>query len=306
MKRVRVDGELGDVVTDLLLDDADVTAQRLLDTDSRKRVKSTNASSYVTGTANQITVTNASGVAVASLPAVIVPPTSNTTSYLQLSNSGNTSNATLSQSDVLAQVSLANPTSCYLQLSAPTSRVLGSAAISLETVGASSNASVISGSSGATLLKYGTNTVLTGNSSALALAHGTAITATAPTVTITPTYLIGNPSQYFAFRNGASDRVTGDADYAVLNSSSAGSCILRNNGVDKVTVNSSTSQVSNAIVVLAATSYIDLQAPNGIYLQLISTASLPTPSRAGCIAYDSTLNVLKLWTGALWRTIAMV
>jgi len=184
MKRVRVDGELGDVVTDLILDDADVTAQRLLDTDSHKRVKSTNASSYVAGTANQITVTGASGGVTVSLPSVIVPPKTDATSYLQFSNNNITSSATLSQADVLSQVALTNPTACYIQMTAPSSRVLASSAVSLETVGASSNASVISGSSGAVLLKRGTTTDVQSNSSALALTHGTAITAAAPTLTL--------------------------------------------------------------------------------------------------------------------------
>lgn len=64
MKRVRCDGELSDA----LFFGTAVTAERLLDSDSHKKVRSTTGAAYVKGTTNQINVTdNVDGTATLSL-----------------------------------------------------------------------------------------------------------------------------------------------------------------------------------------------------------------------------------------------
>lgn len=117
MKRVRVDGELGDVVTDLKLDDADVTAQRLLDTDSNKRVKSTNASSYISGTANQITVTPSNGGVLLSLPADVITTPASIAGW-SLGNEDGTQNVAFNCTSLVSSLYLTNPTTAQVQADA--------------------------------------------------------------------------------------------------------------------------------------------------------------------------------------------
>lgn len=338
MKRVRVDGELGDVVTDLILDDADVTAQRLLDTDNHKRVKSTNASSYVAGTANQITVTGASGGVTVSLPSVIVPPATNTTSYLQFNNNNSTSMAIMSQADVLSQVALTNPTACYIQMTAPSSRVLASSAVSLETVGASSNASVISGSSGAVLLKRGSTTDVQSNSSALALSHGTTITATSPDVRLKGSSLVvlelGGANRFVSDSNSNTMAVATDNYYNAITATGASARnVIASSGsgaftridaeggerikveANDITVNAAASgfvkfqQNTATRFEIMTSGIINMTPASGAYIALNgptffqSAAADPTALSEGQFYYNYTTHTLKYYDGSTWKTV---
>lgn len=237
MKRVRVDGELGDVVTDLILDDADVTAQRLLDTDSHKRVKSTNASSYVAGTANQITVTPSSGGVTLSIPADVITTPANTASW-SIGNAGGTKNAAFNVTSGAASLYLTHPTAT--QVVADTALTVESVSgnLVLKADNAGANAELDSGSSGYVYLKNGTTARYTQSPTVTTIANGTISLQSGSDLTLQAS----TGTQYVILRQNATDVVKANtttttvaATNIVLNGTTTK---VQAGGVDKLVVNS--------------------------------------------------------------------